>query len=164
MLTGLGASKPFAQDAQHLYPEDINAYLLIGNDGRVTVFSGKIEMGQGVMTSLAQMVAEELGVSLESIDMVLGDTDRCPLDMGAFGSMTTRFFGPALRAASARARARLLELAAAKFGVGPERLTVKDGIVEVAANSKRRVSYGELSQGARIADLVDRSAVLRAAI
>ena len=97
----LGALRPAAPA---LYPEDINAYLLIGADGRVKVFSGKIEMGQGVMTSQAQMAAEELGVAVESIDMVLGDTERCPWDMGTFGSMTTRFFGPALRAAAAEAR------------------------------------------------------------
>ena len=74
-------------------------------------------MGQGVMTSQAQMAAEELGVALASIDMVLGDTDRCPWDMGTFGSLTTRMFGPALRAAAAEARAVLLRLAAKKLGV-----------------------------------------------
>ena len=80
------------------YPADLNAYLTIGENGRVTIYSGKIEMGQGVMTSLAQMAADELGVSLESIDMVMGDTDLCPFDNGTYGSMSTRFFGPALRA------------------------------------------------------------------
>jgi len=68
------------------------------------VFHRKIEMGQGVVTSLAQMLAEELNVSLDSVDMVMGDTDLCPWDMGTFGSMTTRFFGPPLRAAAAEAR------------------------------------------------------------
>jgi len=163
ILIGLGGSRSFAQDSQHLYPEDVNAFLSIGCDGRVTVFSGKIEMGQGVMTSLAQMVADELGVSLASIEMIMGDTDRCPVDLGTFGSMSTRFFGPALRAAAARARRTLMELAAAKLGVPSGSLTVKDGVVEVAMNPARRVSYGELSRGARITDLVDRSAVLRAA-
>ena len=57
---------------EHIVPEDFNAYLVIGHDGRITVFSGKIEMGQGVLTSQAQLVAEELGVALSSIDMVLG--------------------------------------------------------------------------------------------
>ena len=85
------------------YPEDFNAYLRIDEAGTVTVFSGKIEMGQGVMTSQAQMAAEDLGVALESIEMVLGDTDRCPWDMGTFGSLTTRMFGPAVRAAIASA-------------------------------------------------------------
>ena len=77
-------------------------------------FTGKIEMGQGVVTSLAQMLADELEVSLDSVDMTMGDTDLCPWDMGTFGSMTTRFFGPPLRAAAAEAREVLLELAAEK--------------------------------------------------
>ena len=99
VLVGVAPLAARAQAGRSIYPEDFNAYLTVGADGRITVFSGKIEMGQGVMTSQAQMVAEELGVSLASIDMVLGDTDRCPLDMGTFGSLTTRMFGPALRAA-----------------------------------------------------------------
>src|SRR5450759_1135489 len=108
VFVSLDPSVLFSQDRQRIYPEDFNAYLLIGENGRVTVFSGKIEMGQGVMTSQAQMAAEELGVALASIDMVLGDTDKCPWDMGTLGSLTTRMFGPALRAAAAEARAVLM--------------------------------------------------------
>ena len=117
VLVALGPAALRAQDARRVYPEDFNAYLVIGENGRVTVFSGKIEMGQGAMTSQAQMVAEELGVELASIDMVLVDTDRCPWDMGTFGSLTTRMFGPALRAAAAQARLVLTTLAARKVGV-----------------------------------------------
>jgi len=79
------------------YPEDFNAYLRIGEDGRVACYSGKIEMGQGVITSLGQMLAEELDVSVDMIDMVMGDTSLCPYDMGTFGSRSTKYFGPALR-------------------------------------------------------------------
>ena len=111
-----------AQGQRREYPTDFNAYLRIGEDGRVTVYSGKIEMGQGVITSLAQMAAEELGVTLESIEMVMGDTQLCPWDMGTFGSMSTRFFGPALRGAAAEARAVLLELAAEPPGGDGRRL------------------------------------------
>jgi isoquinoline 1-oxidoreductase len=163
VFVGLGPLALLSQDAKRLYPEDFNAYLVIGENGRVTVFSGKIEMGQGVLTSQAQMVAEELGVGLSSIDMVLGDTDKCPWDMGTFGSLTTRMFGPALRAAAAEARAVLMALAAKKLGVSEEKLMVKDGIVSVAGEPKRNVSYGELSKGARIAQMVDKKAVLRTA-
>ena len=145
------------------YPEDLNAYLRIDGDGRVTVFSGKIEMGQGAMTSLAQLAAEELGVRLDAVSMVLGDTDQCPWDMGTFGSLTTRMFGPALRAAAAEARAVLERLAAERLGVPRERLSVEDGVVYVAADRARRVTFGELARGKRIARLVDGKAVLRAA-
>ena len=104
------------------YPTDFNAYLRIAGDGRVTVYSGKIEMGQGVVTSLAQMAADELAVSLDSIDMVMGDTALCPFDMGTYGSMSTRFFGPALRAAAAEAKAVLLTLAAEHLKAPPDTL------------------------------------------
>lgn len=146
---------------RRVYPEDLNAYLRIGEDGRVTVFSGKIEMGQGVMTSLAQMAAEELGVALDAVEMVLGDTDRCPWDFGTYGSLTTRMFGPALRAAAAEARTVLVRLAAKELGAAKERLTVEDGVVSVAGEPERRVSYGELARGKAISRLVGEEAVLR---
>jgi len=163
VFVGLGPLAALSQDAKRLYPEDFNAYLVIGKNGIVTVFSGKIEMGQGVMTSQAQMVAEELGVPLASIAMVLGDTDRCPTDMGTFGSLTTRMFGPALRAAAAQARASLMILGAQKLGVPQDRLLAKDGIISIVGKPNRSVSYGELSKGARIAQMVDSNAVLRKA-
>ncbi len=130
--------------------QDFNAFLRIGEDGRVTCFTGKIEMGQGVVTSLAQMLAEELDVSLDTVDMVMGDTDLCPWDMGTFGSLTTRTFGPALRAAGAEARRVLLELASEQLGTPVGALAVEDGVVFDPSRSAKRVSYAELSQGKRI--------------
>jgi nicotinate dehydrogenase subunit B len=158
-----GPMEVFSQDANRPYPKDYNAYLVIGRNGRVAVYSGKIEMGQGVMTSQAQMVAEELSVSLTSIDMVLGDTDKCPPDMGTFGSLTTRMFGPVLRAAAAQARVELVALAAQKLGAAPDRLLVEHGMVFVGEQPSRRVSYGELSRGARIVRTVQSDAILRSA-
>ena len=143
------------------YPTDFNAYLRVGEDGRVTAFSGKIEMGQGVMTSQAQMAAEELGVSLDMIDMILGDTDQCPWDMGTFGSLTTRMFGPALRAAASEARNVLVQLAAERLDVARERLVVENGVVTVMGDSSRRVTYGELAKGKTISRTLDEKAVLR---
>jgi isoquinoline 1-oxidoreductase len=141
-------------------PDDFNAFVRIGEDGRVSCFTGKIEMGQGVITSLAQTLADELEVSLDSVDMVMGDTDLCPWDMGTFGSMTTRFFGPPLRAAAAEAREVLLELAAERLAVPREGLRVKNGVVRVVAEPERRVSYAELAGGKRIARRLDHEAVL----
>jgi len=132
------------------YPEDFNAYLRIGEDGRVSCFTGKVELGQGPSTSLAQMLADELDVSLESVDMVLGDTDRCPWDMGTFGSMTIRFFGPPLRAAGAEARGVLLELAAESLKVPVERLTVKNGVIFDKEQKKNKVTYAQLAKGKTI--------------
>jgi isoquinoline 1-oxidoreductase len=163
VLVTLDAGWLAAQEHRSTYPTDFNAYLLIGADGRVTVYSGKIEMGQGVMTSLAQMAAEELSVDVASIDMVLGDTDRCPTDMGTFGSLTTRMFGPALRAAAADARSVLLVLAAERLGAPKERLITSRGVITVSGEASRHVTYGELSKGQHITRTVGGAAVLKAA-
>jgi isoquinoline 1-oxidoreductase len=159
VLVTTSPSELFGQPRE--YPTDVNAYLHIAGDGRITVFSGKIEMGQGVMTSQAQMAAEELGVSLARIEMILGDTDKCPWDMGTFGSLTTRMFGPALRAACAEARSVLMQLASEKLGVPKEQLAVDDGVVFVAADRSKKVTYGELANGKAITRTLDEKAVLR---
>lgn len=158
VLVRLSPSEVLAQGA---YPKDLNAYLQVHEDGRVTFFSGKIEMGQGVMTSQAQMAADELGVSLDSVEIVLGDTDRCPWDMGTWGSLTTRMFGPVLRAAVAEGREALFELAAEKLGVPKDRLVVENGVVSVKGEPDRQVSYGALARGQRIVRTLDEKAVLK---
>ena len=131
-------------------PSDFNAFLRIGEDGRVTCFTGKIEMGQGPITSLPQMLAEELETPLDTVDIVMGDTDLCPWDMGTFGSMTTRFFGPALRAAGAEAKVVLLELAADALKVPQTQLVAKDGVIFDEKNQNHRVTYGQLARGQKI--------------
>src|SRR5215475_10926826 len=70
-------------------PQEINAWLHIGDSGKVTVYTGKVEVGQNIRTSLSQAVAEELHVPVEQIEMVMGDTQLTPFDMGTFGSRTT---------------------------------------------------------------------------
>ena len=146
----------FAQESEvegggqpHALPDDFNAFLRIGEDGKVTGFTGKIEMGQGINTSLAQMLADELDVALGNVTMIMGDTDLCPWDMGTFGSLTTRFFAPPMRAAAAEAKAVLIELAAEKLGVSKDRLRTEDGHV-IDPGSGRKVSYADLAQGQKI--------------
>ena len=129
------------------YPTDFNAYLRIGPDGRVGCFVGKVEMGQGNMTALAQLAAEELDVPLDRVDMVMGDTELCPWDLGTFGSLSVWQFGPVLRAAAAEARAVLLQLAAERLGEPAGRLQVAAGVVSVQGSPARSVGYGELVQG-----------------
>lgn len=131
-------------------PTDFNAYLRIGEDGRVTLFTGKIEMGQGIHTSLPQMLAEELDVALDVVDPIMGDTALCPWDMGTFGSMSTRFFGPPMRKAAAEAKAVLKELAAERLRVPVARLATRDGAVYDTGNPTAAVTYAELAQGRRI--------------
>jgi isoquinoline 1-oxidoreductase len=107
-------------------------------------------MGQGIVTSLAQMLAEELDVSLNDVDMVMGDTDLCPWDMGTFGSMSTRFFGPPLRNAAAEARLVLLELGAERLKKPVEELLVRDGVIFSKKDRDKSISYAQLARGKRI--------------
>lgn len=132
------------------YPTDVNAYLHIGADGRVTCLVGKIEMGQGAMTSLPQLVAEELDLPLASVDIVMGDTDLCPWDMGTFGSLSIRQFGPVLRAAAAEARAVLLQLAAERLQLPVAELRVEAGTIVSGSDAATRVTYAQLTEGKRI--------------
>jgi nicotinate dehydrogenase subunit B len=132
------------------YPTDFNAYLKIGDNGRVSLFCSKIEMGQGIITSMAQMLAEELDVTLDSIDMVMGDTMLCPWDSGTTGSRSTKNFGPPLRRAGAVARATLLQMASEQLKIKPERLLVKNGVVSDKMNTASKVRYAELVKGKQI--------------
>ena len=147
-LAALGAEKS-GISAQPL--TDFNAYLLIQEDGRVKCFTGKIEMGQGIFTSLQQMLAEELDIGLDSVEIVMGDTHLCPYDRGTFGSLSTRFFGPPLRKAGAEARQVLLEMAAEKWNRPVEKLMVENGIIYDSENRSQKVSYGDLAKGIKMA-------------
>ncbi|MHC4145973.1 MAG: xanthine dehydrogenase family protein molybdopterin-binding subunit [Planctomycetota bacterium] len=136
---------------------DFNAYLLIGEDGRVTCFTGKVELGQGPITSLAQTLADELDVPMESVDMVMGDTARCPFDAGTWGSRTTPYFGPVLRAAAAEARAVLIGLAAVRLKAPKSQLDAREGVVFDKTRPSRKVTYAELTKGKRIERRLEQS-------
>jgi isoquinoline 1-oxidoreductase len=129
---------------------DFNAYLQIKEDGRVACFTGKVELGQGIITSLTQMLAEELDLPPGSVDMVMGDTDLCPYDAGTYGSRTTKYFGPQLREAAAQARSVLLELAAARLNISQARLTISQGVIHDPKNPEKRVTYADLVKGTRM--------------
>jgi len=156
-----GAIDAFAQGAREL-STDFNAFLRISEDGRVSCFTGKIEMGRGIATSLAQMLAEELDVSLTSVHMVMGDTDQCPWDAGLYRSMTVKYLGPQLQAAAAEAKAVLIQLAAQHLNVPPDRLETRSGVVADKQDPKRQVSYGALTKGKRIEKLLDHTPSLNA--
>jgi isoquinoline 1-oxidoreductase len=127
-------------------PRDIAAWLHIGADGTVTAYTGKVEFGQDIRTSLTQAVAEELRAPMGSVRLVMGDTDLTPYDQGTFGSRTTPFMAAQLRTMAAAAREALVELAAAKWSVAASALDVRDGqIVDTARG--RGLRFGELTQG-----------------
>jgi len=132
------------------YPDDPNAYLTVGADGRVTGFAGKVEMGQGTLTALQMMLAEELDVPLASVDMIMGDTALCPYDAGTFGSRSIKYFGPALRQAAAEARGALIRMASAKLGTPEADLATREGTVYVPKNPSKKVAYSDLVGGKKI--------------
>jgi nicotinate dehydrogenase subunit B len=142
---------------------DLNAYLKIGEDGKITCFSGKIEQGQANTTALAQMAAEELGVSFDSITMIMGDTDLCPWDMGTFGSMSVRVYGAALRSAAAEAKAILLEMASEQLKTPKAQLTCENGTIFVTADKKNLVTFAQLTKGQKITRKLEQKPSVRRA-
>jgi isoquinoline 1-oxidoreductase len=145
-----GEEEAGAQGGRQGYPTDFNAYLHVGADNKVTCFVGKVELGQGIVASLSQLLAEDLDVDFAAVTIVCGDTDLCPWDGGTFGSLSIRVFGPVLRAAAAEARGVLLEMAAERLQVPAGSLTVKAGVVTVTADAAKKVTYGQLTEGKRI--------------
>jgi len=131
-------------------PQEISAWLHIGEDGTVTAFSGKAEMGQNIRTSMAQNVADELRVPFESVRMVMGDTALTPFDAGTFGSRTTPTMTPQLRRVASAARDLLVEVAAKEWNVAPEKLKAADAKVTDPA-SGRSQTYAALAQGKTLA-------------
>lgn len=125
----------------------VDDWIAIGTEGIITVFSGKVELGQGVRTALAQIVADELDVSFERIRMVMGDTARTPDEGFTAGSTTIRLGGFALRHASAEARAALLELASERLDAAVDELVVRDGVVSVSHHPECTITYTELMGG-----------------
>jgi CO/xanthine dehydrogenase Mo-binding subunit len=139
-------------------PNDLGAWLHIGEDGTISVFTGKTEVGQNIRTSLAQAVAEELHVPISSIQMVMADTALTPYDMGTFGSRTTPTMAPQLRKAGAAAREMLIDLAAERWKVDRSGVSVSDGRVKNGV-SGATVSFGELTRGQKIAKTVTGAAL-----
>jgi nicotinate dehydrogenase subunit B len=140
-------------------PQDIGGWLHIGESGMVTVYTGKVEVGQNIRTSLSQAVAEELLVGVEKIQMVMGDTQLTPFDMGTFGSRTTPTMSPQLRKAASAAREMLVGLAAAKWKVDRQRLVAADGEI-TDPQSKRSVAYGALIKGQQLTQTIGPGDVL----
>ena len=143
------ASRVLAQvGAPGAEPEaaSLDSWIAIGRDGSVTVFTSRVDLGTGIETALAQIVAEELDVPFKQIRMEVGDTTKT-VDQGiTAGSRTIERAGPQLRQAAAAARQQLLKLASAKLGAPVEQLRVTDGVVSVMGSGKK-ASYGSLVGG-----------------
>ncbi len=130
-------------------PTVLDSWMAIAKDGTVTVFTGKVELGTGVVTALAQVVAEELDVRFDKVYMDSGDTDKA-VDQGVTAAARTiERGGVQLRQASAAARQELLKLASARLDSPVDKLTVTDGVVSVVGNPSRKIAYGDLLGGKR---------------
>lgn len=139
--------------ANERQPNDIGAWIHIDEDGGVTVFTGKVEMGQNIRTSLAQAVAEELHVPVSIIHLVMGDTDLTPFDMGTFGSRTTPTMAPQLRKAAAAARETLIELAAQQLSVDPASVKIVDARF-VNHDKSKSLSLAEVAKGRKLVKVI----------
>ncbi len=125
----------------------LDDWIAIEPDGTITAFSGKVELGTGVRTALAQIVAEELDVPLDRVHMVMGDTDRTPNEGYTAGSMTISGSGTALRRAAAEARHAMLERAAERLDANVDELFIDDGVITVTHHPERSITYAELMGG-----------------
>ncbi|HET7439852.1 MAG TPA: molybdopterin cofactor-binding domain-containing protein [Terriglobales bacterium] len=149
-----GETRRTPENSEQNLPRAIDAWLHVGEDGVVTVYTGKAEMGQNIRTSLSQQVAEELRVPLASVRLVMADTAETPFDMGTFGSRTTPQMGTQLRKVAASARDVLTQMAAAQWGVDAGKLVAAEGKISDPA-AKRSVSYAELSKGKQLVKVIE---------
>ncbi len=152
-VKALPAQETGGMRGEHQLPQNVDSWLHIAQDGRVTVFTGKVEVGQNIRTSLAQQVAEELRVPVDAIIMVMGDTDLTPWDAGTFGSRTTPTMGPQLRLMASTARTMLVQVAAERWNAKPEALTAAQGKVSNPA-TRKVLTYGELTRGQNLTKVV----------
>jgi nicotinate dehydrogenase subunit B len=135
-------------------PTDVSAWLHIAEDGTITVFAGKTEVGQNVRTSLAQAVAEELRAPISSIKLTLADTALVPYDAGTFGSQSTPQMAPRIHRVASAAREALIDLAAEHFKVDRATLIVADGKISKAGGGDS-VSFGQLTKGQKLIKHID---------
>lgn len=154
---GFGADAPIGRrtplPVTRETPHEITGWLYIDQQGAVTAYAGKVELGQNVRTMLSQVVGEELRLPANAVHMVLGDTDLTPFDVGTFGSRTTPTVVPPLRQAAAAARELLLTLAAEQLRADRGKLTLQDGKLTDPA-THRSLGFGELTKGQELLQVI----------
>ena len=137
-------------------PENLGAWLHVREDGGVTVYTGKVEVGQNARTSLVAGVAEELRLDPKHIELIMGDTQLVPYDMGTFGSQTTPRMAPQIHKVAAVAREMLVDLAAQQMKADRSALKVENGYVVNPTGKK--LSFGELSKGQELSRTISADA------
>ena len=159
------AQGPFDTRASHIDPAQLDSWIAVAADGRVTAYTGKCELGQGILTAQTQLVAEELSVAIGRVTLVQCDTAVCPDQGTTSGSQSTptNFNERNLAQAAATARAVLLRLASDRLAVPADQLVAADGVIAVRADRARRVSYGDLVAGKTLNVKVDAGAARKPA-
>jgi CO/xanthine dehydrogenase Mo-binding subunit len=150
---GKAAAKTVALD-------QVDGFVAIDAKGRVTVYSGKVDLGTGIFTALTQIAAEELYVPMERVSLVEGDTALTPDQGNTWGSLSIQIGGMQLRQACATAREALLAQGASKLGVQRGDVSVKDGVISARTGGKG-VTYGQLVGGRNFEMKVDGKAPLK---
>jgi nicotinate dehydrogenase subunit B len=141
LAQGAAGSKPA------VVPTELDSWVAIAPDGRVTAFFGKMDMGQSLDIAIAQIVADELDVAIDKVDVVMGDTARTCNQGGASGSTGIYMGARPLRNASAEARRLLVQAASRKLGVPADQLRVDDGVVSSVSDPSKKTTYAELIGG-----------------
>ena len=158
------ATFPVLRPAKAVAKDLVDAFISLESNGKVTIFVGKVDLGTGTKTAMAQMAADELDVAFEQIEMVMGDTATTPDQWMTGANLTIAQGGGELRKACATARAALLARASSKLGAPVDQLQVERGIVRIKSDPSKTVSYSELMSGAKTTDLkVDAKATIKAA-
>jgi len=134
----------------------LGPWLHVAGDGSVAAHTGKVEVGQGIRTALARLVAEELRIAPASVRVVMGDTARTPFDLGTFSSLSTRIVGTQLRRVAAAARELLLRLTAEAWTVDPGALVVAGGSIAHPPTG-RSASFGAVAAGRAVVETVTRT-------
>jgi nicotinate dehydrogenase subunit B len=148
-------------DSPDRYDEDVEIFVEVAADGGVTAFNGHVDLGTGIRTALAQIVAEELDVAFDRVTMVLGDTASVPNQGPTIASETIQITAVPLRAAAATARRFLLARAAEVLEADPADLAVEDGLVRLREGN-RHTTYAELVAGQSYRVALDHGAPVKA--
>ena len=127
--------------------EGVEILLAVWDDGSVTALNGHVDLGTGIRTALAQIVAEELDMPLAQVHMVLGDTARAPNQGATIASASIQIHAKPLRTAAAQARHWLLAQAAQQLGMAAEALQLQGGVVQAIAHPEHSLPYGALIEG-----------------
>lgn len=145
---GLGISSMFC--GTPLYPFGSAAHIKLNPDGTITLFTGATDCGQGSDTAMSQIAAEEMGVSLQDVELVSADSELCPTDMGNFLSLGVFITGEAVRRAAADAKGQLLEEAAQQMKVEVEALEIKGSSISVRGQPEKTLTFAQvLREGQR---------------